>query len=437
MPYVLAVAGYHMWWGGHSTPARFLVPVLLPLSLPVAAWWQRYHSRLPRTVGMALLIVSVALTATLVWLDAGAAAYNQRDGYATWLDAAAPAVNLARALPSLFQTGMAGAWARALAWAASVGVVLLALRVVDRRIRGRGPWILAAGGATCASLIVGASAGWRVSGGRPLEPGSSAVAWAAHACRGTGLGVSLAAPDSRGLRALAAGLDIPDASRRPRALPGTLWAASDVPPGEYAVRLDSGVAATGTLSIALGQPDRVLTRCELHDAGPGTTGCRLDLPAGAAALWLVGDAALQRSAPRLSLGVVSLGPRGACGLRAGRAVASAEASLLVVGGRVYAEDAGAWVEGGREGRFVVRAPGTELHLRLRNGPVANTVRLDSGGWHETLTLAPGETREVAVPARAAGTTLPLAVSSSEGFRPADADPTSHDLRWLGVWVELG
>ena len=44
VPYAVAVACYHMWWGGHSSPARFIVPVLLPFGLAAAAQWARTRS---------------------------------------------------------------------------------------------------------------------------------------------------------------------------------------------------------------------------------------------------------------------------------------------------------------------------------------------------------------------------------------------------------
>ena len=34
-----ASASYRMWWGGASAPARFLVPMLLSLALPIGVAW--------------------------------------------------------------------------------------------------------------------------------------------------------------------------------------------------------------------------------------------------------------------------------------------------------------------------------------------------------------------------------------------------------------
>ena len=38
-PYGLAVVLYQMWWAGASSPARFLVAILLPAAIPAAVWF--------------------------------------------------------------------------------------------------------------------------------------------------------------------------------------------------------------------------------------------------------------------------------------------------------------------------------------------------------------------------------------------------------------
>ena len=39
IPYLLSVSTFAMWWAGSSGPARFLVPLLLPLAIPAACAW--------------------------------------------------------------------------------------------------------------------------------------------------------------------------------------------------------------------------------------------------------------------------------------------------------------------------------------------------------------------------------------------------------------
>ena len=63
VPYLLAVATFAMWWAGQSGPARFLLPLLLPLAIPAACAW-RAAAASPgwRTVMLTALAASVWLT---------------------------------------------------------------------------------------------------------------------------------------------------------------------------------------------------------------------------------------------------------------------------------------------------------------------------------------------------------------------------------------
>jgi hypothetical protein len=83
---------------------------------------------------------------------------------------------------------------------------------------------------------------------------------------------------------------------------------------------------------------------------------------------------------------------------------------------------------------VVRADhGATPVVRLQGGAVANTVTVGSGAWSTTVTLTPGESADVPVPA-AALAPAELTVTSATGFRPIDHAADSHDGRVLGVYV---
>ena len=71
---------------------------------------------------------------------------------------------------------------------------------------------------------------------------------------------------------------------------------------------------------------------------------------------------------------------------------------------------------------------------LRNPPVENTITLESGKWHESLALQPGEERQVDVPLDASKRAALLRISCSSGFRPSEHDANSRDTRFLGVFV---
>ena len=93
-----------MWWAGTSGPARFLVPLLLPLSVPAAAAWQSARSRGARVVMMLALAVTAWMAVVLAAGAGGFLAYHSRNVYgmtpAPWLDWANSVVALTQALPA-------------------------------------------------------------------------------------------------------------------------------------------------------------------------------------------------------------------------------------------------------------------------------------------------------------------------------------------------
>ena len=214
-----------MWWAGRSSPARFLVPVLLPLALPLAAWWAHATSRTARAVTLVLLMASLCLTAALVLVDHGALLYNSRDGHALWLLAADPSVNLTYAVPSLFQAAPATAWAVAAAWFVAATLGWLGLRQVERRRQATGPWLASVLGTSVAVVACGSSLGWAMSPGVSWDAGSGLVAVAARACDRAAVGVRLSPARVGRASGLLMGVPIADASRRPPRGDGPRWAA--------------------------------------------------------------------------------------------------------------------------------------------------------------------------------------------------------------------
>ena len=101
------------------------------------------------------------------------------------------------------------------------------------------------------------------------------------------------------------------------------------------------------------------------------------------------------------------------------------------------EPTGFWVIGQRARRVTIAAPpGTAaIALRLRTA-VLNQVRLESRGWAQTVELTPEETQEVMVTAPATGV-VTLTIETTDGFVPAERDPSLTDGRFLGAWVEVG
>jgi hypothetical protein len=430
---VIAVAAFHMWWAGLSSPARFLVPVLLPMAMPVAAFWNRHASTTPRAFTSTLLAISVGITALLACAGDGSLLYNTRDGYARWLEWIAPAANLAHALPSLFQGTVLSAWSLAAVWLGAIAAGWLALRALERRPAGLS--FLAVALVTVAAVSLGASGGWLASRSAATEPSSSAFTMLSEACGRTPAFFRIApfALSATRLDAMAFGVN--DAGRRLIVAGGPIWTGRNIPPGRYRLLLDSGLNATGALTIALGRRDAVLQRCDFTDHPPGATDCDVDLPAGATRLSMTPDIALRSSVEGLRLQPIVLGTAETCGLRAGHAVVNASGVMYSQPDGVFAEATGLWVLGGRVARLTVQPRGART-LFVRNGPSANVVRVISGASQQERHLAPGESITVRLYKSRAGQAVPVTVSSEAGFRPADLEAGNRDVRLLGVWVEL-
>ena len=101
------------------------------------------------------------------------------------------------------------------------------------------------------------------------------------------------------------------------------------------------------------------------------------------------------------------------------------------------EPTGAWVAGGSSAEFAIAPdPQSTLELFMRNGPVANRVTLESATLEgNTHARAWRRTRRCRLPTDRRRPVTPLNVTATNGFRPADVDPKSEDVRFLGVWIE--
>ena len=429
-PYVIAVAAFHMWWAGLSSPARFLVPVLLPMAVPMAVCWRRQASAAGRAAMLALVAVSVGITAVLTCAGDGSLLYNTRDGYARWLDWIAPAVNLAYALPSLFQGRCRH----------SLGTG----RDVVRCARCRMVW------APNRSNADPSRPSWQCR--------SSRLRWrlSARAAAGRSRGIRRSSQDRARSQCCAApaaaiaalvrvapfawsvsrrddaAFGVQDAGRRPMAAGGPLWTGRDMPPGRYRVLLDSGLNVTGELTIALGKPDCDAPAVRLRRASTRRhrlrrrSARRRDLAVDDARLR---DALVDRGA---AASTDLAGQADTCALRADRAVVTPAGvdvcgegkRLCRAGGTV-----GASAEGSRGSPFghassgnLVGAKRSDRERRSRRNPSV---------VQEQHRLAPGELITIRLYTPPAGAVLPVTIASA----PASGRRTwKREIATCGCWA---
>ncbi len=103
LPYVLTVTHFAMWWGGYSSPARFLVPLLPSFGILAAAAWAGAAERSGRVLLAASLVVTGSLAALLAVIDRGRLAYFDRGNvYGLWAEFVSRTADLAHGLPAYF-----------------------------------------------------------------------------------------------------------------------------------------------------------------------------------------------------------------------------------------------------------------------------------------------------------------------------------------------
>ena len=145
-----------------------------------------------------------------------------------------------------------------------------------------------------------------------------------------------------------------------------------------------------------------------------------------------GDRAAAAVVQRMSLRPRMLAPRGTVAF-APRAARYGQLVVFALDDDSYMEADALWLRDERTASFVVVADqGARVVLRVKAGPIANEVRLTSGAWTHTTTLAPDRTVDIVMPAEALAPST-LGVTSTTGFRPSEHG-SSGDVRWLGVYL---
>lgn len=431
VPYVLVVAGYRMWWGGRSAPARFLVPALLPLGVAAAALWAEARAASTRAVGALLLLASTVVTGVLVLVDGGRLLYNVRDGYALWLEWLSPLVNLPLGVPSYLRQPPTEALYGTAIWGVALGAAALTLRALAHRAAGGAPIAAALSGLALAGMIA-VTASWAAEAPvltqapaqlRLLDRVGSARGAIAIEYRP----FALLSADSAISR-----LRISSDLRRPAPAAPPALALADVPAGAYRLRVEPSTRST-TLALDVGHSVQPLHAWPVAAAGADAS-YEFTLPVGVRTLAVRSD----QTVARATLEPVAIVPPGLrlARARAERATRYGDTNVFFLDARASMEPSGFWVEGGHTARLVFARPAAaRAILFLRNAPVENRVVIRAGGWADTLRLAAREERLIDVPLTREAATL-LSVAVDRGFRPALAEPGNLDYRNLGCWIEL-
>lgn len=442
VPYLLAVAAYRMWWGGFSAPGRFAAAIVLPLVLPLAAGWATSTAGVLRSLIVALLTVTLLVTATRAFVSGGDLLYNDRNGADLLLDAASASLNLPQAFPALHREKPIEALGDSVFWAVALALAWAAITVLWPRLRTSGARWAAVTVTASTVAMIGAQAVMADRITPVVTPSTSQMSFLRRWDPAT---ESLIIRVSRGRLsplpvdavprqlALATTVRVPvRAGRRP------LLEIPHVPAGDYDVVVEGASHLTGVADVFVGRTGQALTRWTLEGRTGGDTGLRLRLPLDVHSVLVGGDEAAGHTVRRLMLRPrqMAVGQRRPpYALRAG---GYGQAEFFCLDENMWLEPGGAWVRGRASSQLAIQAADPSASppvLRVRNGAARNTVTLASGTWQQSWILDAGETRDVPLPAAALAPAV-LTVTSTAGFRPVEVDPSSSDMRMLGVWLEV-
>ncbi|MEZ5417597.1 MAG: hypothetical protein R2708_09655 [Vicinamibacterales bacterium] len=430
LPYLLVAAAYPMWWGGASSPARFLVVVTPVLAVPVAWLWAR-GGPVVRGGVAAAWCVAVAATLSMALVDHGGLVYNGRDGHALLLDWASRTVDLTLAAPSVHRRGAGPATLDAILWVVAAGLATAAALAAGRARR----WVAWLG---APLVVMGAATGVWARAARPPLTAPASQARLLAAWRGGLLPTALQVSPLRRLevRAVPGRLLLATTVRgeAPRG-PAPLLQLRDVPAGDYDVFIEAAGAPAGTVTVGVGRLGRVdlpLEQWRLEGRHRGFGGLALHLAADAGALTLVGDDDARRTVARLTLRPRAVDPTGRRP-RARRAARYGPSQVFALDDHVYLEPGALWTEGGQTARLVVRPDdGVGPVVEMRAGPIANDIDLRAGAWSRQVHLEAGASAELRLPPEALAPGV-LEITTRAGFRPA-RQGGSDDVRWLGAYL---
>jgi hypothetical protein len=441
---LIPVGAFHLWSGGSGAIGRPLIAAILLLGLPIAWLARRTASSAVAAASLALLAAaSVAQMLFLLCAQKGLLLVAGRDGVSRLLEYWSPSWHLWSLSPSFLMQAPAIAWAFTAVWLVALAAAALAIARLRRSLApgaaGLAACAAAGGTVVVVSLIVpGLPDHWRAPSPAPGVRAQMALLSDFDAQRRP-LGVvydPLRRVPSSAIPPLLAFVAGPRARGERTGVDLLYDARWSLPAGRYELCLDGrGRTLQGEIGLQVGRVGPPLRTWTIAPATRWTT--TLDLPANARFVGFRASPELTGAAPELTLI-----PRAVADLRTRQTDPDVlqsrqygDAAVYFYDERVAPEAAGFWTRGDSESRLAVAlAPDRPTALRLHAGPAPVTVETTVDGDVQWVTLAAKATRDVTL--RSRHTVASVEIVTQGGFVPTDVDPTAHDRRHLGVWVEV-
>ena len=441
-------ASVEPWWSKTMMPGR-PVFLLLPLLAAPIAWLyaELAPSSAAKAGAQALLLVSLAVTLTLVVFNPRVLALQEGDGSSALLQWMSPTWHLWREAPTYVAGVSRASSLRVLLWLIAFGIAAWMLARRAPLSDGRAALAATTTGAMLIVAVVTTSAAVVPDAATPFDveervmfplletfdPIARPIALRYN-------GFSRVQADE--LPPLFAASAVPGQRTSRQPVRVALNARFRLPAGRYVLDLKgsdvAGSIPDASISLQLGREGRPLESWPLVLV-PGQHSRRdFDVP-------LDSEFVGFRAARQAEQGIAELrvSPRSVVEMRkripAGTVLSAASFAPVRIffhDSLAYPEADGFWVGGRTTVRMTmlkVRESDPGVLLAVHSGARANVVTLATSGWSQKLELVPGVTARVTVPSKVGERFIPLAISSTDGFVPAEIE-RSRDRRVLGAWI---
>lgn len=434
------------WWSKSAMPGQTLT-LLLPLLAFPLAW---LYGRLPpeslaRAIAQVFLLCSLAITIAIVL--AFAPVRQEADGSSSLLVWTSPTWQLWSEAPTFVAGRAFDAAVRVFVWLAVFGTVAWA---VSRRVMsspGRAALVATAGLTLLFIAVVSATSVTLTDSTRrfdverrvsfelleTFDPIARPIAIRYDA-------FSTVSPGE--LPPLFIASAVPGERTDPQPVRVVLNARFRLPAGRYALDLTGSDTAaslpSASMSLQLGREGRPIEGWPLTLRPGDISRYEFDVPLDAE---FVGFRATRQVEPAVAelrvtpISVVETRKRFPAPTVLSAAAFPA-ARIFFHDSASYPEAQGFWVKGRTSARMTFlkrRESDTELLLALHSGARPNVVTIAASSWSQTLELVPGVTQRVTVPSKEGEPFVPLTITASDGFVPAEIE-ASKDRRLLGAWV---
>lgn len=419
--YLAGVGSVFMWWAGNpATPARFLMPILPILAIPLAVLWTRAAAA-TRALLSGLAGAGAIVTAGLLLVERAEFMWNTRKDTPGWLEWLSPVANLSRVWPGFF-------WDTprfALDALVVVGVASFLWMLVKRQ--SLKPRVAATLWAIAAFSVV-PPISWALTGARALDPAPAQLA--VFGAGGSGRRVvSIQAGRVSTVRSFAGRLTIEPREAGEKNQPAAWW-WPDIPAGRYTLRVRSTGLFPARIKLLLAESAAPWR--EFTVPGAGEFSFPFLIPSSVSKITI--NAELR---PSLKIELAADAGIKDPGFQMRSGAQYPTAGVIFLDDMVYAEPEGFWVHGKHAAEFVVlpAARSSSIKILVRNGASPNQVSVESGAFQRLLVMAAGQEQELEIPS-ASGDGVKMRVASGDGFVPAEKNPGSGDRRFLGVWVQV-